>query len=130
MRRKQFLQEFLGALGAKDIHWNEETESSISGIVIYNFDDPEEIQEFIWHKHDSEAPTQEVLELATLLKAQRLLSIDKIMVSRQQLRQRFSTWLGRIVPEAEFLDILEALESVEVPMVDEGRETDIYFIHE
>ena len=45
MRRKQFLIEFLGALGAKEIQWQKETDASISGTVIYEIDDPEEVQE-------------------------------------------------------------------------------------
>jgi hypothetical protein len=47
MRRKRFLKEFLGALGAKEIEWQKELDSCITGKVIYEVDDPEEIQEFI-----------------------------------------------------------------------------------
>ena len=129
MSRKQFLNEFLGALGAREIHWRKEDEKSISGTVVYELDDPEETQDFVWHKSESEVPTQDVQDLAKLLKEQRLLNIDKIVVSRQELRRRYSELLGRVVPEEEFIPILNALESVEVPMVDEGRETDAYFIH-
>ena len=30
----------------------------------------------------------------------------------------------------EFSKIIEELEEIEVPMVDDGKETDVYFIHE
>lgn len=130
MRRKQFLKEFLGALGAKNIHWQEESDSSIAGTVIYEIDDPEEVQEFIWRIQESEVPPEEVRTLAELLYEKDLLSIDQIKVSRHELRNLYSKKQGRIVPEIEFLEILEALESIEVPMVDEGKETDVYFIHE
>jgi len=130
MRRKQFLIEFLGALGAKEIQWQKETDTSISGTVIYEINDPEEVQEFIWHVQEAEAPTEDVRKLAELLNQKHLLSIDKIRVSRHELRNLYSKKLGRIVPENEFIAILETLESIEVPMVDEGKETDVYFIHE
>jgi len=130
MRRKQFLKEFLGALGAKDIKWQEESDEYVSGIVIYEIDDPEEIQEFIWRIQESEVPPKEVKVLAELLNQKALLSIDQIKVSRDELRNLYSKKQERIVPENEFLAILEALEQIEVPMVDEGKETDVYFIHE
>ncbi|WP_444889686.1 hypothetical protein ACJJIU_03855 [Microbulbifer sp. CnH-101-E] len=130
MRRKQFLTEFLGALGAKEIQWQKETDASISGAVIYEIDDPEEVQEFIWHVQESEAPPENVRKLVELLNEKNLLSIDKISISRKELRSLYSKKQGRIVSEGEFISILKALVSIEVSMVDEGRETDVYFIHE
>jgi len=130
MRRKQFLIEFLGALGAKEIQWQKEADTSISGAVIYEINDPEEVQEFIWHVQESEAPSEDVRKLAELLNEKSLLNIDQIIVSRHELRNLYSKKQGRIVPENEFIAILETLESIEVPMVDEGKETDVYFIHE
>ena len=66
MRRKKFLQEFLGALGAIEIRWQEETGGKIKGTVIYEPGDPEETQDFVWHVSESDAPNQNVLELAKL----------------------------------------------------------------
>lgn len=130
MRRKLFLIEFLGALGAKEIQWHKEASGSISGAVVYEIDDPEEVQEFIWHVHEADVPSEGVRKLAELLNEKRLLSIDQISVSRHELRSLYSKKQGRIVPESEFIAILETLESIEIPMVDEGKETDVYFIHE
>jgi len=36
----------------------------------------------------------------------------------------------RLLGPEEFENLLNALESVEVPMIDDGHETDAYFIHE
>lgn len=130
MRRKQFLIEFLGALGAEEIQWQKQTDAYISGTIIYETDDQEEVQGFIWHVQESEAPSENVRKLAELLNEKSLLSIDQISVSRHELRNLYSKKQGRIVPENEFIAILEALESIEVPMVDEGKATDAYFIHE
>ncbi|EMN7216775.1 hypothetical protein WB841_004576 [Vibrio vulnificus] len=130
MRRKQFLIEFLGALGAKKIQWHNETDISISGAVIYEINDPEGIQEFIWHIKESEAPSEDVRKLAELLNEKHLLSIDQICVSRDELRKLYSEKQGCIIPEGKFIAILEELESIEVPMIDEGNEADMYVIHE
>ena len=130
MKRREFLTEFLGALGAENIEWQEENDHLISGIVIYDSNDPEETQEFCWHVKEQEVPSSQVLELAKLLKQNQLLSIDQIKVTREELRQQYSEKMGLIVPMQEFSKIIEELEEIEVPMVDDGKETDVYFIHE
>lgn len=130
MKRREFLTEFLGALGAENIEWHEETEIFISGRVIYDKNDPEEIQDFCWHKSEDQIPGTHVLELAKLLNKKKLLSIDQISVTREELRSKYNEMYGSNTTELKFIEILEELEKVEVPMVDEGKETDAYFIHE
>ena len=76
--------EFLGALGAVAIEWDEERETYISGKAIYHPSDPEEAQEFCWHKSDSELPSMDALQLVSLLHKRKLLDIDKITVSRER----------------------------------------------
>lgn len=130
MKRREFLTEFLGALGAESIEWQEETDNFISGRVIYDKNDPEEMQDFCWHVSEEKAPNSQVLKLAKLLNNKKLLSIDQISVTREELRLKYNEMHGTHTTEAEFIAILEELEEVEVPMVDEGKETDAYFIHE
>lgn len=130
MLRKQFLKEFLSALGAKEIQWLNESDKSISGKVLYEIYDPEEVQEFIWNIREAEVPSEEVRKLAELLNEYNLLSIDQIRVSRFELRTLYSKQQGRVVSESEFITILETLKSIRVSMLDEGKETDFYFIHE
>ena len=130
MKRREFLTEFLGALGAESIEWNEEADNFISGRVIYDENDPGEIQDFCWHKSEKEVPNASVLALARLLNERKLLGIDQIVVTQKELHKLYSEGRGIIISESEFLDILEELEKVEVPMVDDGKETDAYFIHE
>ncbi|MES9887139.1 MAG: hypothetical protein ABW140_10030 [Candidatus Sedimenticola sp. 6PFRAG1] len=130
MRRREFLKEFLGALGAEEIEWINETPEKISGKVIYEINDPEEIQEFIWRKHESDVPDQKVIALIKLIRKDNLLSIDQLRVTREELRRIFNAEYGLSSTEQEFSSVLEALEEVEVSMVDEGKETDAYFIHE
>jgi len=130
MRRKVFLQEFLGALGAVEIQWHEETDDKISGTVIYEVNDPEEKQDFVWHKSEKDMPDQDVFNLVKLIHKDKLLSIDQIKVTRLELNSKFNKAYDCTKTEQEFSNILESLETIEVPMLDEGRETDAYFIHE
>ena len=130
MKRKYFLKSFLGALGAKKIEWLHESNSNISGRVIYELDDPEEVQEFIWNISERETPSEDVRALAELIHDKELLSIDKIKISRSELRREFSLKQARIISEYDFMETLNSLKSVQVRMADEGRETDVYFIHE
>jgi uncharacterized protein YjfI (DUF2170 family) len=130
MKRKEFIAEFLGALGAESIEWREENDRLISGVAIYDKSDPEEIQEFCWHTSESKVPSMNVLNLAKLLNVKKLLNIDKISVTRAELRGQYNEMFGANVSESEFSEILNELEKIEVPMIDEGKETDAYFIHE
>ncbi len=130
MKRREFLTEFLGALGAEDIEWHCENDDIITGRVIYDKNDPEEIQDFCWHKSENDVPNSQVLNLAKLLKTNELLSIDQISVTREELRFLYNKSYGEDTSEPEFFAVLEALEEIEVPMTDEGKETDAYFIHE
>jgi len=130
MKRKEFLAEFLGALGAQSIEWCEEAESYISGRVIYEENDPEEIQDFCWHLKENETPNLYIMNLAKLLNKEKLLSIDKITISREDLCKLYNVKFCLNLSNSEFIQILEELEKIEVNMVDDGNETDIYFIHE
>ncbi len=130
MKRREFLTEFLGALGAESIEWIEENNNHISGRVIYDKSDPEEIQDFCWHKSEQEVPGANVLKLVKLLNEKKLLSIDQISVTREELKLQYNEDYGLNTSESEFSGILKELEEIEVPMVDEGKETDAYFIHE
>ena len=68
--------------------------------------------------------------LAKLLREESLLSIDKIRVTRKELANRYNDVFGVNYTEQEFLKILKILESIEVPMMDNDEETDVFFIHE
>lgn len=102
----------------------------ISGTVIYEVGDPEETQDFVWHRSETDVPNIDVFNLVTLIRKHNLLSIDRLTVTRPELRRKYNTEYGVCLTETEFASVLESLEGIEVPMVDEGRETDAYFIHE
>ena len=130
MTRKEFLTEYLGALGAVDILWHKELDNYISGTVVYDLNDPEETQDFCWHKSEQEVPDNIICNMASLLKSNNLLDSDKIKVSRETLHTQYNKAFNTSLSTKQFTSAIEALEHIEVPMVDEGKETDTYFIHE
>lgn len=129
MKRKEFLIEFLGALGAEKIIWDREEYNLISGTVIYDLDDPEEVQDFCWRKNEQDVPSTNVLNLVKILNKFGLLDIDLISVSKEELLLKFNKSNNSNISKTELSGILEELLKIEVSMVDNGKETDIYFIH-
>ncbi|VVS93817.1 hypothetical protein DBB_33890 [Desulfoluna spongiiphila] len=130
MNREMFLKEFLGALGAVDVLYKEVTEEHVRGTVIYDLDDPEEFQDFCWYQPENRTISTSIYNLACLLHVQDLLDIDKLRISRAELRGRYNdAWNSHLI-QAEFDQIVDALEQVVVRMVDDGEDSDMYFIHE
>lgn len=128
--RSQFLAEFLGALGAKEIRHLKVSPDSVTGTVVYDPTDPEEQQNFRWLIGESAAPSPAVVRLVALIRREGLLHSDKLQTSRQELFARFKVGQGSICSNTQFSATLEELLQVRVPMVDDGVESDYYFIHE
>jgi len=128
MKRKEFLKYFLGALGAIDIIYNEIRENYISGTAIY--DKQDEQQDFIWHVSENDIPSDKVFKLAKLLYEKKLLDIDQITISRSELKDLFNKEYNINIDEKSFEVIINSLKGIEVKMIDEGKESDLFFIHE
>ena len=129
-RRQEFLVEFLGALGAREIRHIHVTPVDVSGTAIYDSNDPSEQQAFRWSVGPADAPSLAVIRLAGLIRIEGLLSIDKLRVSRQDLLERFNAGQEPGYSAEQFASVLEQLLQIEVPMLDDGVESDCYFIHE
>ena len=137
MDRKEFLTEFLGALGAVKLTYFSVDPDTLTGRVHYDpsevGSDPDEddfYQDFCWHMMETNVPGIDVFNLAKLLNAHKLLDIDKIKVPRTELRELFNAEYAIGYDQHKFDRILEELKKVIVNMVDDGEETDIFFIHE
>jgi len=128
--RSQFLAEFLGALGAKEIRHLNISPDAVTGTVVYDPTDPEEQQDFLWPLAESAAPSPAVVRLAALIRREGLLHSDKLQASRKELFTRFNVDQGSICSTGQFSAVLDELLQVRVPMVDDGVESDYYFIHE
>ncbi len=129
-RRQEFLAEFLGALGAQEIRHLQVTPAAISGTVVYDPSYPEEQQDFRWSIPPTAAPSPAVIRLIGLIRNGGLLHSDKLLVSRQDLLARFNAGQDPGYSPEQFTVILEELLQIEVPMLDDGVESDHYFIHE
>jgi len=99
-----------------------ETSESISGIAIYDETDPEERQEFIWHKTENDVPSAELNILIEKIIAEKWHNGDKI--SEQIEEMEFAEFDNKIKEK-----ILNDLFDVRIRMVDNGEETDSYYVH-
>ncbi len=121
-KRLNFLKSYLKLYSVERIELTNETLDSISGIAIYDESDPEERQEFIWHKPEKEIPSPELNIL-----------IEKIVTEKWHNGDKISEHIKEL--EFEEFDnstkekILTELFDVRIRMVDNGEETDSYWVH-
>ena len=123
MKRQTFLKSFLGALGAVDIIWTDTQIDKIYGTVIYDLSDLDERQDFVWHMAEDNAPNENVKKLVDFLSTNNLVDIDKIIRPIDQLDIDF-------IDKSEINNVWDELFEIEVKMIDDGEETDSYFLHE
>ncbi len=110
-------------MGARKIHWSARNAGSVSGTVVYDLTDPDERQDFIWHMTEEETPSEQLAELISYLVEHQLLDGDKLKVPTTEVQV---PGINDAIKEQLF----EELFQVGVNMVDEGEETDTYFIHD
>ncbi|SRR5258706_8865864 len=123
MKRKFFLETFLGALGALKINWGKESFDKIYGTVIYDETDPEEHQDFVWYMTEDKVPSEDVRKVITYIKENNFIDIDKIIKPIHELDLNF-------IDQSKKEEVINTLFNIEVRMIDEGEETDRYFIHD
>jgi hypothetical protein len=137
--RRQFLDAFLGALGASEIVECLERATEISGTLRFAEDseaidltgDEDELQAFVWRVAETDVPSLLTYRIADVMHRYHLLSIDKLRVSRETLLSILRTDFDEPVAQADFDVALAALFDIEVPMLENGVETgDAFFIHE
>jgi hypothetical protein len=123
MKRQTFLKSFLGALGAVDIIWTDTQIDKIYGTVIYDLSDFDERQDFVWQMTEDNVPNENVKKLVDFLSTNNLIDIDKIIRPIEQLDINF-------IDKSELNNIWDELFEIEVKMLDDGQETDSYFLHD
>ncbi len=135
--RREFLDAFLGALGAAEIVEFFERPSEVWGRIRFAEDfevldlsgDDGEFQEFVWRVSEGNVPSLLAYRIAAVMHRYQLLHIDKLRVSREALLESLRAEYGESVGDGEFAMALEELFAIEVPMVDDGEEMDVFFIH-
>jgi hypothetical protein len=122
MKRKLFLETFFRALGAKEVLWTAIEPDKICGTVLYEPNDSEEKQDFVWHMTESTVPGENVKMLLQFLSDNNLIDNDKI---RKPINDLSIDFLDKGRSEK----VWNELFNIEVSMLDNGEETDKYFIH-
>ena len=121
-KRLNLLKSFLKLYEVEKIELTKETADSISGIAIYDESVPEEKQEFIWHKTENEVPSAELNILIENIVAEKWHNGDKI--TKDIAEMEFIEFDNETKNRMEF-----ELFEINVKMVDDGEETDSYFVH-
>tara|TARA_B110000114_G_C14973390_1_gene349435 strand:+ start:71 stop:448 length:378 start_codon:yes stop_codon:yes gene_type:complete len=121
-KRLNFLKSYLKLYGVERIELIDKSVDSISGIAIYDENDPEERQEFIWHKSEKQVPSPELNILIEKIVAEKWHNGDKISENIEELEfEEFDNTTKE--------KILTELFDVQIRMVEDGEETDSYWVH-
>jgi len=122
-KRLNFLKCFLKLFGVEKIELTKTSVNSISGIAIYEDEmDLEDRQEFIWHKSENEVPSAELNILIEKIVAEKWHNGDKIADDVEKME---FTEFDNLTRDK----ILDELFDVKISMVDDGEETDSYWVH-
>ena len=121
-KRLNFLKSFLKLYGVEKIELTNVKSESISGIAIYDETDAEERQGFIWHKTENEVPSSELNILIEKIVQEKWHNGDKITKDIAEIE--FVEFDNETKNRMEF-----ELFEINIKMVDNGEETDSYFVH-
>ena len=121
--RKIFLEHYFKIFRMEKLEWIDETEKSIRGIVIYDTSDLDERQEFIWHKSENEVPSKKVNFLIDKLIAEKLLTGDKLI---KPIKEIELMEFDNSTKEKLFAELFD----VGINMVDNGKKTDMFYVHD
>jgi hypothetical protein len=112
------------------VRFAEITDDSVQGTVYYDSVDSDEKQDFRWRITEDAVPSESAFRLVRLIRDEKLLHSDRLRISRDELRKKFAAVTGHPIGEDDFSEILDEVERVQIWMLDDGLETDYYFIHE
>jgi hypothetical protein len=122
-RRQIFLDHFLGLYGVDNVKITKLDKDNIYGIAIY-LDDEDE-QNFCWHMTEQNVPSEDLIKLIKVIKDNKFIRADKIIVTADTIFGK-SGWTDM----TKFKLVYDKLFDIEVKMIDNGEETDSYFIHD
>ena len=105
-----------------------ETEGLVEARVMW--DDDDEWQYLRWPMKEQALPDIECLAIAKFLKSKDLIYIDRIDVSRKELFDMMVKKANVTWGFEKFAKLLEDLLSVDVPIIEDGKQIDALWIHE
>jgi hypothetical protein len=103
--------------------WRDAQPDRLYGTVVYDPNDEEEKQDFVWHMNESNVPSDDVKKLLLFLSENNLMDVDKIIKPIHELKVDF-------IENDKLEKVWNELFDIEVRMIDDGEETDGYFIHD
>ena len=124
-KRHNFLDKYLKLLGADQVKFTKSELDIVYGTVIYDPNDPEEIQDFCWHMLEENVPSHKVIEIIDIIKTNNWIDVDKVTAPWTEIFAKST--------EKNFNDFMltvGALVDVRVRMIDDEEETDSYFVHD
>lgn len=121
-KRLIFLESYLKFFGVEKIELIEETLDFVTGIAIYDVTDTEERQEFIWYISETDTPSSQLNTLIEKIHMNKLHNGDKISNTVEQMDfPEFNRETQK--------KLLNELFDIEIRMIDNGKETDSFFVH-
>jgi hypothetical protein len=121
-KRLIFLKSFLKLHGVVKIELNEQNENSIVGVAIYDENDSDERQEFIWHISENKVPPIELNIIIERIVSEKWHNGDKLTKDINEIE--FTEFDNETKNRMEY-----ELFEINVKMIDDGEETDSYFVH-
>ena len=117
------MEHYFKIFGMEKLEWIDESKNSIRGIVIYDTSDFDERQEFVWNKSENEIPSEKLNFLIDKLISEKLLIGDKLIKPTAEIEL---TEFDNSTKEKLFAELFD----VGINMVDNGKETDIFYVHD
>lgn len=125
--RRDFLIAFLLMFDRAAVTIDGEDAEAIEATVRWEDDDEQSVR---WHRSVTDLPTADCMALAEFIGAERLLDVDELTLSRLELCGRFLRARGEGWDERRFDIALDDLLAIRVAMIDDGVESDAFFMHE
>ncbi len=126
--RREFLKIFLLMFQDGDVEITSETPDLIEARAMW--DDDDEWDYFRWPMSDDALPDMECLVIAKFLKSKGLIDLDKIYLSRRELFDRILTETKVAWSFERFEKLYDDLLNVDVPLIEDCKRVDSYWIHE
>lgn len=123
-----FLKNFFYLLNERIISFGKSDKSVIGIVTGFNEDanNLPEHQNFIWHIQNSKQELLDMTILCEYLIKNNLINGDKIIIPENELQKRLVN-LGWDISKVQ--KNINNLLSIEIKMIDDGEETDSFFIH-
>jgi len=124
VKRLKFLKHFLKLFGVESIEYSKFETGKICGTAVYDPNDTEEQQDFCWYITEENVPSDDVFELIEIIIFNDYNKTDLIIVPADEIFEK-TGWHDR----NKFNQAFDKLFEIEIKMVDNGKETDSYFLH-